>query len=70
MSSALPPLMQESGVPFDVFIQTLTEQLDKAQASMALKARGGKPSDSLIQLLPQKTSRIDRFRVSRVSCKR
>ena len=42
MSSALPPLMQESGVPFDVFIQTLTEQLDKAQASMALKARVGK----------------------------
>jgi hypothetical protein len=26
-------------VPFDVFIQSLTEQLDKAQAAMALKAR-------------------------------
>lgn len=42
MTSALPPLMQDSGVPFDVFIQALTEQLDKAQASMALKARVGK----------------------------
>ena len=42
MNAALPPLMQESGVPFDVFIQSLTEQLDKAQASMALKARVGK----------------------------
>lgn len=42
MSSSLPPLMQESGVPFDLFIQSLTEQLDKAQASMALKARVGK----------------------------
>lgn len=41
MSSALPPLLQESGVPFDLFIQALTEQLDKAQASMALKARVG-----------------------------
>ena len=42
MSAALPPLMQESGVPFDVFITSLTEQLDKAQASMALKARVAK----------------------------
>lgn len=42
MSAALPPLMQESGVPFDIFIQSLTEQLDKAQAAMALKARVGK----------------------------
>ncbi|WP_269633681.1 hypothetical protein [Pelomonas sp. BJYL3] len=30
------------GVPFDVFIQALTLQLDKAQAAMALKARVGK----------------------------
>ncbi|WP_349604995.1 hypothetical protein [Cupriavidus sp. DF5525] len=42
MNAALPPLMQESGVPFDVFIQSLTEQLDKAQAAMALKARVAK----------------------------
>jgi hypothetical protein len=42
MNAALPPLMQESGVPLDVFIQSLTEQLDKAQATMALKARVGK----------------------------
>lgn len=42
MNSAVPPLMQESGVPFDVFITSLTEQLDKAQASMALKARVAK----------------------------
>jgi hypothetical protein len=42
MSSALPPLVQESGVPFDVFITSLTEQLDRAQASMALKARVAK----------------------------
>jgi hypothetical protein len=42
MSAMLPTLMQDSGVPFDVFIQALTEQLDKAQASMALKARVGK----------------------------
>jgi hypothetical protein len=34
--------MQNAGVPFDLFIQALTEQLDKAQASMALKARVGK----------------------------
>lgn len=34
--------IQENGVPFDLFIQSLTEQLDKAQASMALKARVGK----------------------------
>src|SRR5215470_8338410 len=42
MTAALPPLVQESGVPFDVFIQSLTEQLDKAQAAMALKARVAK----------------------------
>jgi hypothetical protein len=42
MNAALPPLVQESGVPFDVFIQSLTEQLDKAQAAMALKARVAK----------------------------
>lgn len=42
MSSALPPLVQEAGVPLDVFIQSLTEQLDKAQAAMALKARVAK----------------------------
>lgn len=42
MNPAMPPLMQESGVPFDVFITSLTEQLDKAQASMALKARVAK----------------------------
>lgn len=41
-AQALPPLVQDAGVPFDVFIQALTEQLDKAQASMALKARVGK----------------------------
>lgn len=42
MNATLPPLVQESGVPFDVFIQSLTEQLDKAQAAMALKARVAK----------------------------
>ncbi|WP_084186748.1 hypothetical protein [Andreprevotia chitinilytica] len=42
MSNAIPPLLQQQGVPFDVFIQSLTDQLDKAQASMALKARVGK----------------------------
>jgi len=42
MNAALPPLVQDSGVPFDVFIQSLTEQLDKAQAAMALKARVAK----------------------------
>lgn len=41
-TQALPSLMQNSGVPFDVLIQSLTEQLDKAQATMALKARVGK----------------------------
>ena len=41
-AQSLPPLMQDSGVPFDMFIQALTEQLDRAQASMALKARVGK----------------------------
>ena len=29
-------------MPFDLFIQALTEQLDKAQAAMAIKARVGK----------------------------
>lgn len=42
MSSAMPPLLQDAGVPLDLFIQALTEQLDKAQASMAIKARVGK----------------------------
>ncbi len=42
MSSDIPRLLQDSGVPFDMFIQSLTEQLDKAQAAMALKARVGK----------------------------
>lgn len=42
MSAQLPPLVQDSGVPFDLFIQALTEQLDKAQASMAIKARVGR----------------------------
>lgn len=35
-------LLQDAGVPFDLFIQALTEQLDKAQAGMAIKARLGK----------------------------
>jgi hypothetical protein len=42
MSAQMPPLLQDSGVPFDLFIQALTEQLDKAQAGMAIKARLGK----------------------------
>ncbi|TJZ76211.1 hypothetical protein [Chitiniphilus eburneus] len=42
MNPGIPPLVQDSGVPFDMFIQALTEQLDKAQAAMALKARVGK----------------------------
>ena len=42
MSAQLPPLLQDSGVPLDLFIQALTEQLDKAQASMAIKARVGR----------------------------
>ncbi|MGH8077206.1 MAG: hypothetical protein ACREPE_07780, partial [Lysobacter sp.] len=42
MSAQLPSLVQDAGVPFDLFIQALTEQLDKAQASMAIKARVGK----------------------------
>ena len=42
MSARMPTLVQDSGVPFDLFIQALTEQLDKAQASMAIKARVGK----------------------------
>ena len=41
-TQALPPLVQSAGVPFDLFIQALTEQLDKTQATMALKARFGK----------------------------
>jgi hypothetical protein len=42
MSTVLPRLLQESGIPFDLFISALTEQLDKAQAAMALKARVGR----------------------------
>jgi len=42
MSAQMPPLLQDAGVPFDLLIQALTEQLDKAQASMAIKARVGK----------------------------
>lgn len=42
MSAQMPPLLQDFGVPFDLFIQALTEQLDKAQASMAIKARVGR----------------------------
>jgi hypothetical protein len=41
VSAQLPPLLQDSGIPFDLFIQALTEQLDKAQAGMAIKARLG-----------------------------
>ena len=32
MSAQMPALLQDAGVPFDLFIQALTEQLDKAQA--------------------------------------
>jgi hypothetical protein len=39
MSNSVQGFVQEAGVPFDVLIQSLTEQLDKAQAAMALKAR-------------------------------
>lgn len=39
MAESLQGFVQDVGVPFDVFIQSLTEQLDKAQAAMALKAR-------------------------------
>lgn len=42
MSAQIPSLLQDAGVPFDLFIQALTEQLDKAQASMAIKARVAK----------------------------
>jgi hypothetical protein len=42
MTQALPSSVQDHGVPFDVFIQALTLQLDKAQAAMAVKARVGK----------------------------
>lgn len=42
MSAKIPALLQDAGVPLDLFIQALTEQLDKAQASMAIKARVGK----------------------------
>jgi hypothetical protein len=42
MSAQIPTLLQDAGVPLDLFIQALTEQLDKAQASMAIKARVGK----------------------------
>ena len=42
MTRSVQAFVQEAGVPFDVFIQSLTEQLDKAQAAMALKARVAK----------------------------
>jgi hypothetical protein len=42
MSASPEAFVAETGVPFDVFIQSLTEQLDKAQAAMALKARVAK----------------------------
>ena len=42
VSAQMPSLLQDAGVPLDLFIQALTEQLDKAQASMAIKARVGK----------------------------
>lgn len=42
MSAQLPQLLRDTGIPFDLFIQALTEQLDKAQAAMAVKARIGK----------------------------
>lgn len=42
MTNSVQGLVQDSGVPFDTFIQSLTEQLDKAQAAMALKARVAK----------------------------
>lgn len=42
MNAQMPSLLQDAGVPLDLFIQALTEQLDKAQASMAIKARVGK----------------------------
>jgi len=38
-SAMMPSAVQDHGVPFDVFIQALTLQLDKAQAAMAMKAR-------------------------------
>ena len=42
MTPSTAQLVQDAGVPFDLFIQALTEQLDKAQAAMAIKARVGK----------------------------
>jgi len=42
VKASIPDMVQDSGVPFDLFIQSLTEQLDKAQAAMALKAKVGK----------------------------
>ena len=42
MNAQIPPLVQDAGMPLDLFIQALTDQLDKAQASMAIKARVGK----------------------------
>jgi hypothetical protein len=39
MTNSVQGFVQDAGVPFDVLIQSLTEQLDKAQAAMALKAR-------------------------------
>lgn len=35
--------VDESGLPLEQFIQALTSQLDRAQATMALKARAGLP---------------------------
>ena len=34
-----PTPLEEQGVPLDLFIQSLTEQLDKVQAAMAVKAK-------------------------------
>lgn len=42
MSGSLPPLVQDQGLPFDLLLQALTAQLDKAQAAMAIKARVAK----------------------------
>jgi len=42
MTESVQRFVQDTGVPFDTFIQSLTEQLDKAQAAMALKARVAK----------------------------
>jgi hypothetical protein len=42
VNSSLPPLVQDQGLPFDLLLQALTAQLDKAQAAMAIKARVAK----------------------------